>query len=57
MKAIQADLKTVEQEIMREMGNDSDEMIRMRAEVDTIQGEVLSHLAQIKELMSSLIVQ
>jgi hypothetical protein len=57
LKAIQTDLKTMQQEILREMGNDRDEMIRMKAEVDTIQGEVLSDLAQIKELMSSLIVQ
>ena len=57
LKAIQNELKTMKQAIMREMGGDRDEMVRMKAEVDTIQGELLSDLVQVKELMSSLAVQ
>lgn len=57
LKAIQNELKAMKQAIMREMGGDRDEMVRMKAEVDTIQGEVLADLMQVKELMSSLAVQ
>ena len=57
LKAIQTDLKAMQSEIVREMGNDREDFVRMKAEVDTIQGEVLSDLSQVKELMSSLVVQ
>ena len=55
LKSIQADLKSLKQEIMREMANDRDEMIRMKAEVETVQGEVYGDLQQVKELMDSLL--
>ena len=52
---IQTDLKTLKQEIMREMACDRDEMIRMKAEVEAVQGEVYADLQQVKELMDSLL--
>jgi ankyrin repeat protein len=53
--SIQTDLKVLKHEIMREMAKDRDEMIRMKAEVETVQGEVYSDLQQVKELMGSLL--
>lgn len=55
LKSIQTDLKLLKQEIMREMASDRDEMIRMKAEVETVQGEVYADLQQVKELMDSLL--
>jgi len=55
LKSIQTNLKSLKQEIMREMANDRDEMIRMKAEVETVQGEVFADLLQVKELMDSLL--
>lgn len=57
LKSIGTDLKVLKQELMRELANDRDEMIRMKAEVETVQSEVYSDLQQIKELMDSLLVQ
>jgi hypothetical protein len=37
------------------MAKDRDEMIRMKAEVETVQGEVYADLQQVKELMGSLL--
>ena len=37
------------------MASDRDEMIRMKAEVETMQGEVFADLVQVKELMDSLL--
>ena len=56
LKQIQTDLKTLKVEIMREMAKDRDEMIRMKAEVETVQGEVFADLQQVKELMGSLLM-
>jgi len=55
LKSIQTDLKSLKNELMREMANDRDEMIRMKAEVETVQGEVYADLQQVKELMDSLL--
>jgi hypothetical protein len=55
LKSIQTGLKLLKHEIMREMANDRDEMIRMKAEVETIQGEVYADLQQVRELMNSLL--
>ncbi|KAL7579887.1 hypothetical protein ACA910_004894 [Epithemia clementina (nom. ined.)] len=52
---IQNDMKALKQEITREMENDRDEMMRMRAEVEAVQTEVLADLQQVKELLSSLL--
>ena len=52
--AIQNDVKVLKQEITREMQNDRDEVMRMRAEVETVQTEVLVDLQQVKELLTSL---
>jgi hypothetical protein len=35
--------------------NDRDEIFRMKAEVDTVQSEVLADLQQVKELMNTLL--
>ena len=56
LKFIQTDLKALKVEIMREMAKDRDEMIRMKAEVETVQGEVFADLQQVKELMASLLM-
>ena len=37
------------------MASDRDEMVRMKSEVEAIQGEVLSDLQQVKELMTTLL--
>lgn len=55
LKSIGTELKALKQELMREMANDRDEMIRMKAEVETVQGEVYDDLQQVKELMGSLL--
>lgn len=56
LKAIHTDLKTLKTSLMREMSNDRDEMIRMKAEIDAVQNEVIADLHQVKDLMSSLIM-
>jgi hypothetical protein len=56
LKSIQADLKDLKVDIMREMAHDRDEMIRLKAEVETVQGEVFADLLQVKELMDSLLI-
>jgi hypothetical protein len=55
LTSIQNDLKILKQEILREMACDRDEMIRMKADVETVQGEVFADLQQVKELMDSLL--
>lgn len=55
LKSIQTDLKGLKQEFLREMANGRDEMIRMKAEVETVQGDVFADLQQIKELMGTLL--
>jgi hypothetical protein len=57
LQAIQANLKILKHDIMREMAADREEMIRMKAEVDTVHGEVYSDLQQVKELMDSLLAE
>lgn len=54
---IQNDMKTMKQEMMREMENDRDEMTRLRAEVETVHNEFLADLQQVKEVLSSLMGQ
>jgi ankyrin repeat protein len=56
LKNIQVDLKSMKQEITKEMANDRIDMARMKAEVETIQNEVLVELMQLRELMGSLIM-
>lgn len=55
LKAIQTDLKTLKQHLTREMEGDRDEMIRVKAELEIVQSEVLTDLQQVKELMASLL--
>jgi hypothetical protein len=55
LKEIQEDLKVFKSDIIKELTSDRDEMARMRAEVETVQSDVLADLQQIKELMGSLL--
>jgi len=55
LKEIQGDIKTLKTEIRKEMANDRDDMVRMKAEVEAVQSEVLSDLQQVKELMTTLL--
>jgi len=56
LKAIQTDLRSMKQDLLREMANDREEMARMKTEVDAIQSEVLAELMQVRELMTSLVM-
>ena len=55
LKEVQSEMKTLKQDIMREITNDRDDVIRMKAEIDTTQGEVLADLQQVKDLLASLL--
>ncbi len=55
LREIQGDIKMLKTEIRKEMANDRDDMVRMKAEVDAVQSEVLSDLQQVKELMTTLL--
>jgi hypothetical protein len=52
---IQSDVKTLKTEIRKEMSSDRDDMVRMKAEVETFQSEYISDLQQMKELMTTLL--
>ena len=54
LKDVQGEMKTLKQDIMREITNDRDDVIRMKTEIETIQGEVLADLQQVKDLLASL---
>jgi hypothetical protein len=55
LRSIENDMKSLKNELRKEMANDREEMFRMKAEVDAVQGEVLSDLQQVKELMTTLL--
>jgi hypothetical protein len=55
LREIQTDMKNLKNEIRKEMSNDREEMFRLKAEVEAVQGEVLSDLQQVKELMTTLL--
>ena len=55
LRDIQNDIKLMTTELRKEMVADRDDMFRMRAELEAVQGEVLSDLQQVKELMSTLL--
>jgi DNA repair exonuclease SbcCD ATPase subunit len=54
LKAINTDLKELKNDIMREMIHDRDEMMRLKADIEAVQGEVFADLLQVKEVMNSL---
>jgi hypothetical protein len=54
LKDVQNDVKILKQEIMKEITNDREDAVRMKMEIETIQGEVLSDLQQVKDLLASL---
>lgn len=55
LKEIQGDVRALKTEIRKEMNSDRDDLARMKAEIDSVQSEVLSDLQQVKELMSTLL--
>lgn len=55
LKQIQTAVITLKSEIKKEMSGDRDEMTRMKGEVEAIQAEVISDLAQVRELMTTLL--
>ena len=55
LKSIQTSIRSLKGDIQREMANDREEMMRLKAEVETVQSEVLSDLAQVRELMTTLL--
>jgi hypothetical protein len=55
LREIQTDIKGLKTEISKEMASDRDDMVRMKAEVEAVQSEVLSDLQQVKELMTTLL--
>jgi hypothetical protein len=55
IREIQGEIKTLKTEIRKEMTSDRDDMVRMKAEVEAVQSEVLSDLQQVKELMTTLL--
>lgn len=56
LQGIQDDLKRAKTEIVRERASNREDMMRIRVEVEMIQGEVLADLQQVKEVMTSLLV-
>lgn len=54
LKEVQSEMKNLKHDIMREITNDRDDVIRMKTEIETIQGEVLADLQQVKDLLASL---
>jgi wobble nucleotide-excising tRNase len=48
-------MKNLKNDMRKEMANDREEMFRMKNEVEAVQGEVLSDLQQVKELMTTLL--
>lgn len=55
LKEVQSEMKNLKQDIMREIANDRDDVIRMKSDIETVQGEVLADLQQIKDLLASLL--
>lgn len=55
LRIIETTMKNLKLEIRKEMQNDREDMFRMKAEVDTVQSEVLADLQQVKELMNTLL--
>lgn len=55
LREIQGDIKSLKTEIRKEMASDRDDMVRMKAEVEAVQSEVLSDLQQVKDLMTTLL--
>jgi hypothetical protein len=55
LRIMETEMKNLKLEIRKEMQNDREDMFRMKAEVDTVQSEVLADLQQVKELMNTLL--
>mmetsp|Transcript_12589 Transcript_12589/g.19155 ORF Transcript_12589/g.19155 Transcript_12589/m.19155 type:complete len:867 (-) Transcript_12589:550-3150(-) len=55
MNNLREDIKTLKRELKAEMRNDRIELITMKAEVEDVQGDVMSDLLQVKELMTTLL--
>ena len=55
LKEIQGDIKSLKTEIRKEMAGDREDMMRMKAEVEAVQSEVLADLQQVRELMTTIL--
>jgi hypothetical protein len=55
LQKIQGNIKSLKSEIRKEMAGDRVDMVRLKGEVEAVQGEVLSDLQQVKELMTTLL--
>jgi hypothetical protein len=55
LREIQSDIKTLKTDIRKEMASDRDEMMRMKAEVEAVQTEVLEDLQQVTVLMKTIL--
>ena len=55
LREIQGDIKALKTEIRKEMVGDREDMIRMKAEVEAVQSEVLADLQQVRELMTTIL--
>lgn len=55
LKEVQSEMKNLKTDIMREIANDRDDVIRMKTDIEAIQGEVLADLQQVKDLLASLL--
>lgn len=55
LREIQGDIKALKTEIRKEMVGDREDMVRMKAEVEAVQSEVLADLQQVRELMTTIL--
>ena len=55
LREIQGDIKALKTDIRKEMASDRDDMMRMKAEVEAIQSEVLADLQQVTDLMKTIL--
>jgi hypothetical protein len=55
LREIQGDIKALKTDIRKDMASDREEMMRMKAEVEAIQSEVLADLQQVTDLMKTIL--
>lgn len=55
LREIQGDIKALKTDIRKEMASDRDDMMRMKAEVEAVQSEVLADLQQVTDLMKTIL--
>ena len=55
LREIQGDIKALKTDIRKDMASDREEMMRMKAEVEAVQSEVLADLQQVTDLMKTIL--